>query len=622
MGRLVRILATAVALLVVPSAAAATEIRGVDSTDYPTVRFTVTTAQPSPSAPLVTEGGAPVAGLEAENLGRAKSVVLAVDRSFSMHGKPLADAVAAAQAFVAAKPGADRIAVATFATRPVLLTGFSTSTTDADTALGSISVDKVQGTTLYDALVLGANSLASEPLLARVMIVVTDGNETRSDASLDDAIAAARDAGAAVYVVGIESERFTPEPLRRLAAETGGRYYGAASSAALDDVYASIAQELRRTWQVSYVTASRPGESLELVAKAGGQSGTATFALPGKSVASGADKPSPVLPRAFLHGTWGAVAIGGAVAFLVLLAAVLAFAAPRGSWLKARLSPHVGEKEQTLRRAQDRDRLAMASGLFRATERSFGHLKFWRKLNTVLERADLPLRTVEFVYVMAGCGLVVGMITAAFGPPRLVGLAALFAGALLPYGFAVMRAKKRLKTFDAQLPDLLTTIAASLKAGHSFRQGIQAVVEEGQQPSSKEFGRVLTETRLGRPMDGALSDMSRRVGSKNLEFVLTAVTIQRQVGGSLATIFDMVAETVRNRHQFARKVKGLTAMGRASAYVLIGLPFFVLLAVTAINAEYMAPLYHTSTGHKMMITGLVMIGVGSLILRKIVSFRG
>jgi tight adherence protein B len=123
-------------------------------------------------------------------------------------------------------------------------------------------------------------------------------------------------------------------------------------------------------------------------------------------------------------------------------------------------------------------------------------------------------------------------------------------------------------------------------------------------------------------MDGALSDMSRRVGSKNLEFVLTAVTIQRQVGGSLATIFDMVAETVRNRHQFARKVKGLTAMGRASAYVLIGLPFFVLLAVTAINAEYMAPLYHTSTGHKMMITGLVMIGVGSLILRKIVSFRG
>jgi tight adherence protein B len=622
MAKLLRTFAIAVALVVVPSAAAATEIRGVDSTDYPTVRFTVTTAEPSGVAPVVTEGGAPVAGLEAENLGRAKSVVLAVDRSFSMHGQPLTDAVGAARAFVAAKPGSDRIAIATFATRPVLLTGFSTSTTDADTALRSITVDQVQGTTLYDALVLGANSLASEPLLARVMIVVTDGNETRSDASLDQAIAAAREAGASVYVVGIESDRFTPEPLRRLAAETGGRYYGAASSAALDDVYASIAQELRRTWQVSYVTASRPGEELALVAKAGDQAGTATFSLPGKATASDKEKPSTLLPRSFLHGTWGGLAVGGAVAFLVLLAAVLAFAAPRGSWLRSRLAPHLGERQETLRRAQERDRLAMASGLFRATERSFGHLKFWRKLQTMLERADLPLRTVEFVYVMAACGLVVGMIVAAFGPPRLVGLGALFAGALLPYGFAVFRAKKRLRSFDAQLPDLLTTIAASLKAGHSFRQGIQAVVEEGQEPSSKEFGRVLTETRLGRPMDGALAEMSRRVGSKNLEFVLTAVTIQRQVGGSLATIFDMVAETVRNRHQFARKVKGLTAMGRASAYVLIALPFFLAGVVTLMNAEYMAPLYHTSTGHKLMITGLVMIGIGSLILRKIVSFRG
>ncbi len=133
---------------------------------------------------------------------------------------------------------------------------------------------------------------------------------------------------------------------------------------------------------------------------------------------------------------------------------------------------------------------------------------------------------------------------------------------------------------------------------------------------------MLAETRLGRPMDGALAEMSRRVGSKNLEFVLTAVTIQRQVGGSLASIFDMVAETVRNRHQFARKVKGLTAMGRASAYVLIALPFFVAAAVTVINAEYMRPLYHSSTGHKLMITGVVMIAVGSMFLKKIVSFRG
>jgi tight adherence protein B len=115
--------------------------------------------------------------------------------------------------------------------------------------------------------------------------------------------------------------------------------------------------------------------------------------------------------------------------------------------------------------------------------------------------------------------------------------------------------------------------------------------------------------------------MSNRVGSKNLDFVLTAVTIQRQVGGSLAGIFDMVAETVRNRHQFIRKIKGLTAMGRASAYVLIALPFFVAGAITLLNSEYMRPLWHSSTGHKLLMIMFVMMGIGTLILRKIVSFR-
>ena len=109
-------------------------------------------------------------------------------------------------------------------------------------------------------------------------------------------------------------------------------------------------------------------------------------------------------------------------------------------------------------------------------------------------------------------------------------------------------------------------MAASLKAGHRFKQGLQAVVDESQQPASDEFKRVLTETWLGRPMDDALAEMAERVGSENFEFVITAVTIQRQVGGSLAALFDMVADTVRQRQQFARKIRALTAMGRMSAY--------------------------------------------------------
>ena len=163
------------------------------------------------------------------------------------------------------------------------------------------------------------------------------------------------------------------------------------------------------------------------------------------------------------------------------------------------------------------------------------------------------------------------------------------AGGALPIGFVWLKARSRLAALEDQLPDILTTLAASLKAGHSFRQGIQAVVDEGHEPASEEFKRVLTETSLGRPMDEALAEMAERIGSENLSFVVTSVTIQRQVGGSLAGIFDMVAETVRNRQQFARKIRSLTAAGKMSAYVLLGLPFFIAGALTLMNPDYMAP---------------------------------
>src|SRR6185437_10457999 len=123
------------------------------------------------------------------------------------------------------------------------------------------------------------------------------------------------------------------------------------------------------------------------------------------------------------------------------------------------------------------------------------------------------------------------------------------------------------------------------------------------------------------PMEEALTDTAERIGSKNFAFVITAVTIQRQVGGSLAGLFDMVADTVRQRQQFQRKIRSLTAMGRMSAYVLIGLPFFMAAALTAMNPGYMSPLYHSSTGHKLVVAALVMMGIGSLLLKRIVAIK-
>ena len=234
----------------------------------------------------------------------------------------------------------------------------------------------------------------------------------------------------------------------------------------------------------------------------------------------------------------------------------------------------------------------------------------------------MPLRTVEFFYISVGTGLALGFAAAVAGTSPVLILVLLGVGSFLPYGFVAIKARRRLRAFENQLPDLLITLAASLKAGHSFRQGIQSVVEEGAEPASLEFKRVLTETQLGKPMDEALAHMADRVGSKNFSFVVTSVTIQRQIGGSLSGLFDMIAETVRQRQQFQRKVKALTAMGRMSAYVLVALPFFLTILMTLLNHEYMKPLFSTGTGRMMVGIGLGMMATGSMILKKIVSFRG
>jgi tight adherence protein B len=613
----------AIAALAFPvTAAADVQLRGVDSGSYPAIRGAVVTTKPSGAPPIVTENGQTVTGLQATNLARGKCVALAVDRSQSMKGKPLAEAVAAARGFIAAKPRSDRIAITSFATKPVFLSGCSAEGGEALEALETIVVDPKQGTTLYDDLVLAAGKLNAEKGSGRVIIMVTDGNETRSKASLEDAIAAAQKAGIAVYVVAIESSKFNPEPLKEIATQTGGRYFGASSSTAIKGIYATIARELARTWRFEYLTSARPADEIQVKASVVGEGSAAQTLTIEDGDRLQPTPPSKLFPKD-AYGPGGPLAVAGLVGFLVLLACLFFLSGIRGSWVRSRIAVHIGEgKKGSSKQNRREKRSEMLSSLFRATERAFGNLKQWRWVSVMLERADVPLRTVEFFWIVVGAGMGAAMIGLLLGMSPVILIILVVVAGSIPFAWIWLKMRKRLRAFEDQLPDLLITIAASLKAGHSFKQGLQAVVDEGHPPASEELRRVMTETSLGRPMDDALAEMAERMGSKNFEFAITAVTIQRQVGGSLATLFDMVADTVRQRQQFARKIRALTAMGRMSAYTLIGIPFFIAGVITLLNRSYMSPLYHTSTGQIMIVVALVMMALGSLFLKKIVSFRG
>jgi tight adherence protein B len=621
-----RTLVTLLVALVLPATASAAGVTltGVDASNYPTIRLNVVTQSRTQAPPDLRENGTPVTGLVAENLGRAKSVVLAIDRSRSMEGPALGDATAAARAFVARKPGPDRMGIVTFGSSAQKLTSFSSATIDADLALRTVGVDSKMGTALWDAVVLGSALLGSEALPGKVLIVLTDGADTSSQSDLEAAVAAARSAGVSVHAIAISSPQFSPAPLQALARRTGGVYRSAGSTAALGSVYAAIAEELRRTWRVEYLTAARPGETLRLEARMPGLGSARTdLAVPASAVApsDSAGASGGVIPDFLYESALGTQLVGIVVGMIVLLAASLALVPVRGARLRRRLQPHLTPGAKVLK-GDDGERLAAFSGILHATERLFAHWAPWQRVARLIERADLPLRAVELFYMAAGSAVLTGVVAAVVGVPSLAVLGAVAGGALLPIGFVWFKAKRRVNAFENQLPDLLITLAASLKAGHSFKQGLQTVVDEGRPPANKELRRVLTEARLGRPIEDALAETATRLGSKNFEFVITAVTIQGQVGGSLAGLIDMVADTVRQRQQFARKIKALTAMGRAGAYVLMALPFFLAVAITVLNPDYMDPLYETSTGHTLIFIGVGMMLFGSFLLRRVVSFKG
>jgi len=603
-------------ILALPAAAAAAvQLRGVDATAYPTIHASIYTLTGG-GKPALWENGTPVAGFQAQNLGSVKAIATLIDRSQSMRGKPLADASAGARAFVAAKQAADELSVIAFGSKVATLSPFSTVKRDADLPLGRMTTDSVKGTALYDAVIAAANQLKGNPLPGRVIIVLSDGADNASSGSLTTAIKAAREANALIYAIGIEGEGFTSDPLEQLASSTGGQYYGAASTSALAGVYKSIADALKKTWRIQYVTAARPGDHIRLTASIVGEGSTTQLAAIPAGNATVAPAPSKLLPKN-AYGPGGPLAVAIAVATLILFGCLFFLAGIRGSWVRSRIVGHTGEGKGSSKKNRKEKRNEALSSIFAATERALGHLKQWRSISRMLERADVQLRTVEFIWITLGAGVLMALLAFLFGTGLIILVALTVIAGMIPFSVVWLKMRRRLRAFEDELPDLLITIAASLKAGHSFKQGLQAVVDEGHPPANQEFKRVLTEASLGRPMDDALIEMAERMASKNFEFAITAVTIQRQVGGSLATLFDMVADTVRQRQGGGRQ-----SSHRMSAYTLIGIPFFLAGVITLVNRTYMHPLYYSHTGHILILIGFVMMAFGSLILKKIVSFRG
>jgi tight adherence protein B len=327
------------------------------------------------------------------------------------------------------------------------------------------------------------------------------------------------------------------------------------------------------------------------------------------------------MKEALYDTAWGPIAVAIAVGSLMLVATLVALARPRGEWLRDRLGAYDGPGGGTATAGSDTSRLGLGS-LYGATERRFHHTRLWRRVHLLVERSNVSFSTAEALFLTAGLGLGAAVVTSVLGQSGLIVLLSFAVGLAIIPAVLSWKSNRRLKRFDDQLGDTLLTMAGSLKVGHSFNQSVQAIVDKGAPPTSEEFDRLLTATRLGQPMDEALERMAERIGSKDLEFVLMSVRIQRQVGGSLAGLFETVAETVRERQQFRRKVEALTAMARVSAYVLLALPFLTAFAITLINPGYLNPLFNTEGGNLLLMLGFAGMALGAVVLRRISNVKG
>jgi tight adherence protein B len=244
---------------------------------------------------------------------------------------------------------------------------------------------------------------------------------------------------------------------------------------------------------------------------------------------------------------------------------------------------------------------------------------FSARLDAELEAASVSLRAGEFVIVTVAAafgGLLVGY--ALLRSPWLALGVGAFA-AFVPTMVLRVALKRRAEKLREQLPDVLTIMASSLRAGHSFLQALDTVAKEIAQPAATEFQRVVAEVRLGRSAEDALEALAERVGSADFKWAVLAVNIQREVGGNLAEILDNVSDTLRERAQMRRQVRVLTSEGRLSAWVLALMPFAIALYMFGTNREYIMLLFSTKIGIVMLSGAALMLLAGILWMRKIVD---
>lgn len=239
------------------------------------------------------------------------------------------------------------------------------------------------------------------------------------------------------------------------------------------------------------------------------------------------------------------------------------------------------------------------------------------RINLDLVRANLHLQVGEYLVLRLGLSGALAFLIFFISKAWVLALIFAVIGYFAPRFYVRHLYNQRLRRLDQQLLDVCNLLANALRSGQGFLQGLEAVRRELPPPASEEFGQVVREISLGVDTPTALNHLVTRMRSYDLDLMVTAITVQRQVGGNLAEILDNIAETVRERVRLLGEVRALTGEVRISAWILGALPFVTGLALAVIQPSYITKLFDSTPG--LVLTGItaVMMFIGILILRKV-----
>jgi tight adherence protein B len=328
------------------------------------------------------------------------------------------------------------------------------------------------------------------------------------------------------------------------------------------------------------------------------------------------------------------VIIFGIVAFLMVFGAGIAIVATgRKGDVEERLEQFVGNTAMV--EADEEEVVSSASGPDMADrlDKVISGRNFFEPIRERISKADVKLRVSEYIVFVLASGVITTLVVYFVFNRNwaLAGLVGFLIGLRLPKWIVKSTATKRIRAFDSQLSDTLNLWVNALRSGYSVLQGMETIATELPPPVSKEFERVVQEVRLGLSLNNALSNMYRRVPSEDLDLIITAVNIQREVGGNLAEVLDTISYTIRERVRIKGEIRTLTAQGRVSGWIISLLPVVLGGLLYMINPEYVSQLWikegpwiwpeSIPCGWAVMAFSVIMIGIGAAAIRKIVDIE-